>query len=287
MSEKKEQYFPITRKFAHKADRWEKLDCSRVPEYRLVRGKPVTVVEYTLPEFSGVPAGKTIVFVADLHFHPSAKSQHIVDHLLQILEKYTPDYLLLGGDMTGDAIDIEVLSPVLKKMRRLCGKCFAVGGNWEYGKEWLPADFWKEFYRKLDIIYLENEAVQDDGIVFCGTADICSGRSVLPELDMSKYNILLAHNPDTAIVLERSKRAYYPQLVLCGHTHGGQVNLPLFNTPVHIHSRYGNTFAHGIFRHRVRGSMMIVSAGLSELSFPWRFNCRREALVIHTTGGAK
>ena len=286
MSEKKEQYFPITRKFAHKVARWEKLDCGNLPGYRLIPSKLLSVIEYTLPQTAALPAGKTIAFLSDLHFHQSAKSSRIVGQMLQILENYAPDYLLLGGDMTGDAIDIEPLNSVLSKLRRVCGKCFAVGGNWEYGKEWLAADFWKEFYRKHDIVYLQNEIIEDGGMVFCGVADICSGRSALPELDMNKYNIMLAHNPDTALALDRSKLKYYPQLVLSGHTHGGQVNIPFLNTPVHIHSRYGNTFAHGIFRHRKRGSLLMVSAGLSELSFPWRFNCRRELLILRTGGTA-
>lgn len=284
MNAVKEQYFPLTRSFSHRVARWEKLNCKKLAEYRLLPDSPVSVVEYTLPENTNIPPNTTIAYLADLHFHPSDKSRRIVSHLLKHLEFYSPDYLLLGGDITGDAIDIDPLLPVLARLRKTAGQCLAVGGNWEYGKEWLSRDFWRELYRQQDIIYLENELFEANGFVICGTADICSGRSRLPVLDMNKFNILMAHNPDTVVALDRRKRKYFPQLILAGHTHGGQVNIPLINIPLHIHSRYGNFFAHGLFRHRVRGSLMLVSGGVNELSFPWRFNCRRELVIIRSSG---
>ena len=95
---------------------------------------------------------------------------------------------------------------------------------------------------------------------------------------------MLAHNPDAAIAVDRAERKDFPQLILSGHNHGGQVNVPLLNMPIHIHSRYGTFFAHGVFRHRRRGTLMLVSAGVNELSFPWRIGCRREMIILRTPG---
>lgn len=257
---------------------------NRAQNCRLIKGKPVSTVEYTLPEIPGVPGGKTIAFLTDLHYHASWKSRRIVRHLEKLLDSYRPDYLLLGGDMVGDAVDINDLGEILPPLCKSAKVTLAVGGNWEFGKSWLGKEFWKEFYAGKNITYLNNELYCDGNIVFCGVADISSGRSKMPELDMSKFNIMLAHNPDTAVALDRRKRKYFPQLILSGHTHGGQVNLPIFNIPLHIHSHYGTFFAHGFFHHRVRNSTMIVCAGVNELSFPWRINCRRELLIIKTSG---
>ena len=283
----KEQYFPLLRRFPHRLKRWQYIPPRRMAGYKTISGSPVSVVEYTLPEIRGVPGGKCIAFISDLHYHRSRKSLKILHHLEKLLASYAPDYLLLGGDMVGDAVDINELASHLPCLRKSAGVCLAVGGNWEYGKSWLGKDFWKKFYAALDIKYLENELYADGNLVFCGVADVSSGRSSLPKLDLDKFNIMISHSPDTVVALDRRKRQYFPNLILAGHTHGGQVNLPFLDIPVHIHSHYGNFFAHGIFHHLRWNATMIVSAGLNELSFPWRFNCRRELLIIKTTGPEK
>ena len=184
--------------------------------------------------------------------------------------------------MTGDADDIALLENVLKKLSKYAKKTIAVGGNWEYGKDWLPEGFWQKFYAQCGIEYLENQCVCDEIFAFMGSADVSSGKPFLPPSEPEHFNILLAHSPDTVVALNRGSAENFPQLVLCGHTHGGQVNIPLLNRPLHLHSHYGATFAHGVYRHRRRQTVMLVSAGLGELSFPLRFNCRRELLIIRT-----
>ena len=94
----------------------------------------------------------------------------------------------------------------------------------------------------------------------------------------------MAHDPDS---FNDPALPYKHELTLCGHTHGGQVNLPIINVPLRIHSHYGTFFAHGVFHHKIWNTTMFVCAGLNELSFPWRFNCRRELLIIKTTGPEK
>ena len=283
----KEQYFPLLRQFPHRLNRWQYLNPKRMPGYRLISGHPISVAEYVLPEIPGIPGGKCIAFVTDLHYHRSRKSLRILHHLEKLLSSYSPDYLLLGGDMVGDATDIPALEEILPQLRKRADVCLAAGGNWEYGKVWLGRNFWKEFYARQDIRFLENEIWADGNIVFSAVADVSSGICKLPEMNMNKLNIMMAHSPDTAVALDRRKRQYFPQIILCGHTHGGQVNLPIINVPLRIHSHYGNFFAHGVFHHKIWKTTMFVCAGLNELSFPWRFNCRRELLIIKTSGKAQ
>lgn len=284
MNSKKEYFYPCLRPFPQRARRWDKLKSSNLPGYKLIPGRPVSVAEYLLPESAGVKKDVVIAYLSDLHFHDSKKSRRIVRHLQKLLEHYAPDYLLLGGDMTGDADDISLLPGILAELTQYAGKTIATGGNWEYGKTWLAKDFWKKFYNALNIIYLENESFSAGEIVFSGLADLTSGTVKLPELDTNKYNILLAHNPDAVVAIDKKEIKNFPQLILAGHNHGGQVNVPLFNIPIHIHSRYGTRFAHGAFRHCKRKSLMLVSAGVNELSFPWRIGCRRELLILRTSG---
>jgi hypothetical protein len=88
--------------------------------------------------------------------------------------------------------------------------------------------------------------------------------------------ILMAHEPD--IFTQVPERV---SLTLVGHTHGGQIRLPLV-PPVWVPSRYGARFAYG---HIVeRGRHMIVSGGLGTSTVPLRLGVPPE--ILHITLGA-
>ncbi len=84
--------------------------------------------------------------------------------------------------------------------------------------------------------------------------------------------ILLAHEPDVFVrVPDRVA------LTLSGHTHGGQICLPLVGRPV-IPSRYGQRFAYG---HIVEGGRnLVVSSGLGMTGVPIRFNVPPEIALV-------
>jgi predicted MPP superfamily phosphohydrolase len=65
-------------------------------------------------------------------------------------------------------------------------------------------------------------------------------------------------------------------LVLSGHTHGGQVRLPLLGTP-YLPTRYRRLFDGGLVQ--VAGTQVYVSRGVGS-SWPARFNCRPEVNVL-------
>jgi predicted MPP superfamily phosphohydrolase len=84
--------------------------------------------------------------------------------------------------------------------------------------------------------------------------------------------ILLAHEPDIFVrVPDRVT------VTLSGHTHGGQIRLPIIGRPV-IPSRYGQRFAYG---HIVEGGRnLVVSAGLGMTAVPVRFNVPPEIAIV-------
>ena len=85
--------------------------------------------------------------------------------------------------------------------------------------------------------------------------------------------ILLSHTPD---VIYPAARAGV-DLVLCGHTHGGQVKLPGYGA-VCTYTRYGRRFAGGLFR--VRETQMYVCRGLGTTGAHVRFWCRPELAFL-------
>jgi predicted MPP superfamily phosphohydrolase len=83
------------------------------------------------------------------------------------------------------------------------------------------------------------------------------------------FRLLLAHSPDVI----RDAARLGVDLMLSGHTHGGQVRLPLLGATV-VPSRYGHRYAAGEFH--VDGTTLYVSRGLGTVRFAIRFLCRPE-----------
>lgn len=66
-------------------------------------------------------------------------------------------------------------------------------------------------------------------------------------------------------------------LTLAGHTHGGQVRIPLIG-PIFTASKYGDKYAKGYIEKN--GQRMIVSTGIGASIIPIRFNCSPEIVII-------
>lgn len=90
--------------------------------------------------------------------------------------------------------------------------------------------------------------------------------------------LLLVHNPDFTEMLPDGRI----DLALCGHTHGGQVRLPLLGSPV-VPSCFAQKYACGL----VRGpkTAVYVNRGIGLISPPVRFNCRPEVTLLGLRAG--
>jgi predicted MPP superfamily phosphohydrolase len=98
-------------------------------------------------------------------------------------------------------------------------------------------------------------------------------------IPVGAFRVLLAHSPD--VIRDAARRGV--DLMLSGHTHGGQVRFPLVGATV-VPSRYGHRYAAGLFQ--VEGTTLYVSRGLGTVRFPIRFLCRPELAVLTLRRGA-
>jgi predicted MPP superfamily phosphohydrolase len=96
---------------------------------------------------------------------------------------------------------------------------------------------------------------------------------ILAGLPPSDPHILLVHNPDFTELLPEGR----VDLALCGHTHGGQVHLPFFGSPI-VPSFYGQKYTNGL----VRGpkTLVYINRGIGVIYPPLRFNCRPEITLF-------
>jgi predicted MPP superfamily phosphohydrolase len=85
--------------------------------------------------------------------------------------------------------------------------------------------------------------------------------------------ILLSHNPDYVETIRDPRVG----LILSGHTHGGQVNLPIIGPPI-LSSVYGQKYAHGLVQGPV--TRVFVSRGVGTIAPHVRLFCKPEIVLV-------
>lgn len=185
--------------------------------------------------------GCTIAFISDVHY-PSKFNRKRLAKVMRKLRTLEPQMLLLGGDYVTSNSFIDELFDSIASIKTNYGT-YAVLGNHEFSR----AELIKEAMRSRGISLLGDEAhaiTNEKTIYIAGVANPfkVDSLTVSPTETVadSCFTILLVHTPDYAQMV--GARA---DVVLSGHTHGGQVSLFGLYTPVK-NSRYGSRFLRGL-----------------------------------------
>ena len=214
-----------------------------------------------------------IVHLSDFH---CTREDTLEKRLPDLVESLSPDLILMTGDYLGSRKGIPVLTRLCSSLRSAHG-VFAVVGNHEV---WYTPDV--DLFSGTGVFLLENEirSVSIRGVsvslVGISVEEEKEGIGLLKTLSPEEFNILLYHYPD---LIEEASR-HRVDLQLSGHTHGGQVALPLFGAIVTF-SRGWKRFERGLYR--VGESLLYVSRGVGSDGgiFPTvRFFARPEIAVI-------
>jgi len=220
--------------------------------------------------------GYTIAFLSDLH-GGSFCSAEILRGVARRVASVRPDLVALGGDFIQYAdADIEDLGPAVRDLRARDG-IVAVPGNHEYyarDPEGVLARLGSFGARVL-----RNEAIpirrEGTTIWIVGADDGEAGRFdldlALRDVENGDPRILLSHQPDALPLAARRGI----DLVLAGHTHGGQVRLPFVGAVVR-HSRLG--FDQGLYRDGE--CALYVGRGVGAAILPLRWNCPPEVPLV-------
>ncbi len=206
--------------------------------------------------------------LADLHVHRWGRREEVIRELLTAGDL---DVVLILGDSYDERT--RSLDPLIKLLECIDVPKFGVLGNHEHWADpKIPLRRGIEALEGAGVKLLLNEVTEEMGIRIGGIdwyEDDEQAMEVLREL--GEVDLLLSHTPD---IIELRPRA---KVVLAGHTHGGQVCLPLIG-PLWTPSKYGTRYASGLFE--VGGSYLYVSRGLGEKN-PVRLNCPRELTIIN------
>ncbi len=181
-----------------------------------------------------------------------------------------------GGVVGGTFVEPEPIAAELKNLRAPLG-VYAVLGNHDW---WFDGVRVTRALEGAGLVVLENRAVRAErdgrGLWLAGVADLWTRKpdieGTLKQVDTDEPVILFTHNPD--IFPDVPSRV---SLTLAGHTHGGQVNLPLVGRPM-VPSQFGQRYAFG---HVVEdGRHLYVSGGVGTSIIPARFRVPPEIVIV-------
>ena len=245
------------------------------------------VVRRTTLRLPGWPprlSGLRVAVVADLHAGAPHIDAHRVGRIVARINACGPDLVALLGDYVdpkvklGTTVAPEAVAARLGALRAPLG-VFAVLGNhdWETDGERVRAAL-----RSAGVTVLENDAVTAAGrdLWIAGVADERT-RNPQPQAAIAAVPdgaalLVLSHPPDVfPRVPDRAA------LVLAGHTHGGQANIPLVRRWV-IPSRFGDRYARGHVKED--GRHLYVSVGVGTSGWPVRLLAPPEMPVLTLVG---
>ncbi len=231
-----------------------------------------------LPEaFSGL----RVVQISDIH-HGWFLSQEWLAQAVQQANRLHADIVVLTGDfVTYSRANIEPAAEILSRLRARYG-VFAVLGNHDFR---VGADAITMALRRQRIQVLRNQhiTVQFGGasLYLAGVDDYGYGadvRRAVRGIPRDAAIVLLAHNPRIISLASR----HGVSLVLSGHTHGGQVNLPLLGT---VYGRSPERLRYKIGWDRLGTTQIYVSRGIGTIVLPWRLRCPAEITHLELLPG--
>ncbi len=220
------------------------------------------------------PEELRIAHISDLHMTRLGLRERKV---LELIGDFRPDLIALTGDLIPLGKGVKAAEEFLEALSEMA-TVFAVEGNSEVVNG-ISGHFAK-FLERLGGYWLHNEAVRfREGIWVAGTADPHWHRDdvakALREVPEDAFCLLLSHSPD----IVRYKEAMRADVILCGHTHGGQIRLP-FVGPLYIRARHiPKSLAWG--KHELSDrTTLVITSGVGTTRLPIRFLCPPEVVGL-------
>lgn len=219
-----------------------------------------------------------IVQFSDTHigFHYSLKQ---LEKLAETINNQEPDLIVFTGDLVDAPNNYNwnsTLIRILGSLKAKNGK-YWIFGNHDHGG--YGTNIVKNVMDQSGFTLLQNQHVnitkKQESFVLAGIDDVMLGdpnlEKTLHKTDPSLFTLLLAHEPDFA----DKTINYHVDVQLSGHSHGGQVRLPIIGhlyTPV-----YAEKYVKG--KYQMKDLTLFVTKGIGTTRLPYRFLCKPEIYV--------
>lgn len=262
-------------------------------------------VEYAQVYLRDLPRefdGTRILFLCDIHLM-GVNTPRRAARLMESLAQLQPDLLLLGGDYTSQSLlemhEEDARSAQASRRREFfeaiaafpapMGK-YAVAGNHDVSIPGLREDL-----AAGNITLLQNEAVRitagESALTLLGLDDYATGTRDVQGMGRMVSSgdcvIVLSHSPDAfpaIIASEAADGGKWADLVLSGHTHGGQIRLPGW-TP-RIPSSYGETYLSGWVQENAHPLLVSNGVGCATVNLRWGAPAQAHLIALRCESAA-
>lgn len=239
----------------------------------------IVSLDLTLPRLSPAFDGYKLVQFSDIHVDGGKTNDHL-KRVVELVNAQQPDAITITGDFVTHTNAGGISQSLVEPLSQLAAKDITVAilGNHDH---WTDAEGVRAVLRQSGITDLSNTTytIERDGEVLhlAGVDDYWERLDrlddVLARLPDEGAAVLLAHEPDYADISAATGRF---DLQLSGHSHGGQVVIPLIG-PI-VLPPYGEKYPIG--RYQVGNMIQYTNRGIGTISPAVRFNCRPEITVF-------
>lgn len=227
--------------------------------------------------------GKKIIFISDIHTDKYFDGERI-EELVKTINDRNPDLILIGGDNVSAKAYIDTFIHTIKGLKSTYG-VYTVLGNHDH---WNGAERIKEGLLECGFAPCDNQSywirIANDSIKIGGVGDCWEDEQLIhntiSDVTDNDFCILLSHNPDYMEMLDSNK----VDLMLSGHTHGGQITLfglwaPITPSTAHPqHIQTGQKYIYGFTSKN--NTQLYTTSGIGMGGLPFRFFAQPEIVEI-------
>lgn len=237
----------------------------------------ITRRELPLKDLPSAFAGTRLVHFSDVHLGFN-KDAHDLARLTKHIKEEKPDLICFTGDIVDSyAEDLTDSVAILAELEAPLGK-YAILGNHDYKNTELLTRLLNE--SGFRVLRNQSYLIKQGGAVMAvaGLDDMLHGKpdpeAAIQGIPDGTFTVLMMHEPDYADTAE----GYPFHLQLSGHSHGGQIRLPLLGAPF---TPYGSQkYIDGLYYTKNKAMPVYVNRGFGETMMPLRFMCRPELTVL-------
>ena len=208
-----------------------------------------------------------VVHITDIH-HKGDRPYF--ESVVRKINALSPDAVCFTGDLIEQ---LRFVPEALSVLGGIKSPLYGVPGNHDFWSGANFGDYHKTFIKSGGAWLMDQQTTTADGKI-----QISGAMCISPRLGFAHFaprpgvkNIFLLHYP---LLAERVSNKF--DLILAGHSHGGQVRIPFYGALVLPY--WVGKYEMGLFR--VPAGPLYVNPGIGWLGTPFRFNCRPEITVF-------
>jgi uncharacterized protein len=239
----------------------------------------VNTIDINIPSLDPHFDGYRIVQISDIHIGTWINNAKL-SGIIELVNDNEPDLVAITGDFV--TFDPQRFTyDLISNLRKLTPPdgSVAVLGNHDH---WTDARVIRQVLKQSNIIDLSNKFITinkgDAALHIAGLDDTLEGLDrldqVLQEIPTEGTAILLVHEPDLADYSASTGRF---ALQLSGHSHGGQIRLPFFGTP--LLPPHGQKYPSGFYQ--IKDMSLYTNRGVGTAVLQLRLNCPPEISIFN------